>query len=250
MKKILKRIEYYLQKSPDGKSYHARTLRHMRCGKGHLIEKMLRAEPELNEELIEKVFRAAGVGVEEILLEGNSLVIPGYATIRPVIKGSFKSEKEVYNPDKHPIVPSFSFSRKYLDTFKGKVRAKRVAQSFFNVDLFKVTNSRGEEDVLSHRLAAKIKGANLKERGMEFAGVELMSCLDMKIKMRVEFPELDLILHTGKEICINLGPYFQPPAWLQKEKRVNLGLLYKRKGSSYAQATSYITLTWQGDRDS
>lgn len=240
----MKELKFYLQKNPRGESYHARTLVAGKYSKKGFIKKMLKDNPNLNEYEIERVLNQAWESFVSVMREGCSLVFPGQFRASPVVKGNFKSEADRFYPTRHWVVPTFTFSSRFLNYFKELMKATKADYEPKTPTVTKVYNNRGAQGLLCRRFINNIYGIFFKRKGYEFRALEISRYYDKGESIRVEASELDLVSHSNKEICCGLGPYFEPPQWLTDGISIHLTLIYYKVSSGKEIKSFPFDLLW------
>lgn len=241
----MEELKFYLQKSPRGGAYHARTIVTGKYSKSGFINKMLQDNPELKREEVERVLRQARATFESVMEEGASLVIADLFRVAPVVKGSFKNEKEPFSARKHFVQPTLSFSRSFVKRFKRQMRARRVNKPPKGPYLTQISNNRGETGFLHRALVNNISGAFLNQRGHRFMAVIISANVGKGERVRLEVGDMDLVSHTGGEIRLGLGPYFEVPAWLTDEREVSMKLIYLQIADDIEYETLPFRVVWK-----
>lgn len=241
----MEELKYYLQKSPRGGAYHARTIVTGKYGKAGFINKMLQDNPNLKREEVERVLTQAKATFESVMEEGASLVIADLFRVAPVVKGSFKNEKEPFSAKKHFVQPALSFSRSFVKRFKGRMKARRVNKPPKGPYLTQISNNRGEKGFLHRALVNNISGAFLNERGHRFVALTISANIGEGEKVRLDVGDMDLVSHTAGEIRLGLGPYFEVPAWLTDGRKVSIKLLYLQIAGDIEYETLPFRVVWK-----
>ncbi|MBN2736616.1 MAG: hypothetical protein JXR70_06515 [Spirochaetales bacterium] len=251
-------VPFYLVKNPlrGSSRFIARTMTTGNIDRDELVKRMVMANTSLTGPDIMGMLSL----LEEILLyelsQGKSIDLGNILSLRPSVRGSFKSTDLRKDPTALEMGVNLRVLKSFEKKFQNKAKAEKQEQQLrhpyvqdLNMEVLE-TRGRGKSIETSiyalHRYRpVQLLGSFLKEQAYDWKALELGQLSKPDRKMLVTREDLEVLHHSGGKIIFSLAPSFQSPSWLKAGVDIALYLVYEHRKSHCKVNSNGLAMRWQ-----
>lgn len=177
----MKGLGYYLQQNQLAKGFIARTVLTNTYSDEEFIEAMCKKDTAKSANEIKEILKLLIETADELLAGGNSIVIPNFLKISPVVKGTFQSVDESFDPSKHWVGINCTVSNVFIDDFQKEVKVEKVNKPSNWPEITMISDNKTKQNVIQKDYANQISGENLVVAGYDLEGINITDKNDMRL---------------------------------------------------------------------